>query len=49
MITKSKIKTFNNTRKYIKKNKIRGGGLLEGTDKNAAIAVQKLINVITFL
>ena len=44
MIAKSKIKTFNNTRKYIKKNKIRGGGLLKGTDKNAAIHVQNLIN-----
>ena len=46
MITKSKIKTFNNTRKYIKKNKISGGGLLPGTDKKAAIAVQHLINTI---
>lgn len=46
MITKSKIKTFNNTRKYIKKNKISGGGLLEGTDKKAAVDVQDLINSI---
>ena len=47
MITKSKIKTFNNTRKYIKKNKNSGGGeLLPGTDKKAAIDVQNLINTI---
>ena len=46
MIAKSKIKTFNNTRKYIKKNKIRGGGLLPGTDNKAAVDVQSLINTI---
>ena len=37
MITKSKIKTFNNTRKYIKKNKISGGELGD-TDNNPTIS-----------